>query len=361
MASPSQPVRWWGGAVLALFVPIGFGATRTVVDVLRALEATGVEILYSSDLVPPDLPAVAPLKNSTDAQSRAIAALATYHLVLRSDGPRRFIVTRAPPTRNSPPPPTATEAPPLNEVAVFASRYELVGSEIGGALTVTHEDVERTPGSEEDSLRAIRTVPGLANSLSSRPFVRGAFLEDVLVRLDDIPLADPFHFKNFQGLISAFDPSTVERIDVFTGGFPVKYGTRSAGVIDITPRSETTGYQNRVGASLFSYDASTVGRAEQWPVEWLASIRHSTQILSLQPRDGDIGEPSYLDTLGRLRWQVNPDCALTVGWMLLDDRVQLSADPSNEQADAHNRDVYGWIAANWDPSGALHSRERQLH
>jgi TonB dependent receptor/TonB-dependent Receptor Plug Domain len=337
-------------------VNLSFGATSTVVEVLRALEATGVEILYSSDLVPADLPAVAPIQHSTDAQGRAVAALATYHLVLRSDGPRRFIVTRAPHAPNSPPPQNTTEPPALNEVAVFASRYALVGSEIGGALTVTHDDVQRTPGSEEDSLRAIRTVPGLANSLSSRPFVRGAFLEDVLVRFDDIPLADPFHFKNFQGLISAFDPSTVDRIDVFTGGFPVRYGTRSAGVIDIAPRSETAGYQNRIGASLFSYDASTVGRAEQWPVEWLASVRHSTQILSLQPRDGDIGEPSYLDTVERLRWQVTPTCALTLGWMLLDDRVQLSADPSNEQANGHNRDVYSWIAANWDPSGAVHSR-----
>jgi hypothetical protein len=221
---------------------------------------------------------------------------------------------------------------------------------------VGRDEVQSTPGSEEDSLRAIRTVPGLANSLSSRPFVRGAFLEDVLVRFDGIALEDPFHFKNFQGLISAFDPAAVDRIDVFTGGFPVKYGTRSAGVLDIAPRTETQGYQNRVGASLFSYDASTVGRAEQWPVDWLASIRHSTQILSLQPRDGDIGEPSYIDTLGRLRWQANPDCALTLGWMLLDDRIQLSADPASEQANAHNRDVYTWIAANWDPNGALHSR-----
>jgi len=344
------------GLLLVLYSSLAAAGTRTVVEVLRAFEATGVEILYSSDLVPPDLPAVA-VGDSADAESQAIAALATYQLTLRNDGPRRFIVTRAPAAMHRPAaPPNTTEAPPLNEVAVFASRYALIGSEIGGPLTLNRADVEHVPGSEEDSLRAIRTVPGLANSLSSRPFVRGAFLEDVLVRFDGIPLQDPFHFKNFQGLISAFDPGTVDRIDVFTGGFPVKYGTRSAGVLDIAPRAESQGYQNRVGASLFSYDASTVGRTERWPVEWLGSIRHSTEVLSLQPRDGDIGEPSYLDTLGRLRWQVNPDCGLTLGWMLLDDRIQLSADPSNERANAHNRDVYSWIAANWDPSGAVHSR-----
>ncbi|HWM69222.1 MAG TPA: TonB-dependent receptor [Steroidobacteraceae bacterium] len=345
------------GVALVLHFSLCFGGTQTVVELLRALEATGVEILYSSDLVPPDLPAVTTPGTAADAQSQAVAALAAYHLTLKNDGPRRFIVTRtAAPAPAAPPPKNTTDAPPLNEVAVFASRYALIGSEIGGPLSLDRDDLQRTPGSEEDSLRAIRTVPGLANSLSSRPFVRGAFLEDVLVRFDGIPLEDPFHFKNFQGLISAFDPATVDRIDVFTGGFPVRYGTRSAGVIDIAPRSQTSGYENRVGASLYSYGASTVGRADELPVEWLASIRHSTQILSLQPRDGDIGEPSYLDTLGRLRWQVNPEFALTLGWMLLDDRVQLSADPSNEQANAHDRDVYSWVAANWDPVGALHSR-----
>ena len=356
MITPRQGVSSFSAALLVFFSGVCFGGAKTVVEVLRALEATGVEILYSSDLVPPDLPAVIPPGTAADAESQAVAALAAHHLTLRNDGPRRFIVTRAAPARVAPPPQDTTAAPPLNEVAVFASRYALIGSEIGGPLSLDRDDLQSTPGSEEDSLRAIRTVPGLANSLSSRPFVRGAFLEDVLVRFDGIPLADPFHFKNFQGFISAFDPATVDRIDVFTGGFPVKYGTRSAGVIDIAPRSQETGYQNRVGASLYSYDASTAGHAEELPVEWLASIRHSTQILSLQPRDGDIGEPSYLDTLGRVRWQVNPDCALTLGWMLLDDQVQLSADPSNEQANAHDRDVYTWVAANWDPAGAVHSR-----
>jgi outer membrane cobalamin receptor len=354
---PRDCVRWIGGVLLGIYAGVCLGGTRTVVEVLRALEATGVEILYSSDLVPSDLPAVDTPGTSADAESQAVAALATYHLTLRHDGPRRFIVTRAAAARSSPPPPqSTTDAPPLNEVAVFASRYALVGSDIGGPLGLDREDLQRTPGSEEDTLRAIRTVPGLANSQSSRPFVRGAFLDDVLVRFDGIPLESPFHFKNFQGLISAFDPATIDRIDVFTGGFPVKYGTRSAGVIDIAPRSETAGYQNRIGASLYSYDASTVGRADELPVEWLGSIRHSTQILSLEPRNGDIGEPGYLDTLGRVRWKVNPDVALTLGWMLLDDRVQLSPDPASERANAHNRDVYSWIAANWDPAGALHSR-----
>ena len=53
--------------------------------------------------------------------------------------------------------------------------------------------------------------------------------DDVLVRYDGITLLDPFHLKNYQSLISAIDPAGVERIEVFSGGFPVRYGTRSGG------------------------------------------------------------------------------------------------------------------------------------
>jgi outer membrane receptor protein involved in Fe transport len=333
---------------------VASAAPTSLADLLHALSASGLEILYSSDLVSPDLTVPATVR-ATDPLSRAREALGAYHLQLQSDGQKRYIVTRAAVPRPSVQTPPSIE-PGLDEVMVFASRY-VVKDEVSGELaSFSHADLEQVPGAQEDALRAIRTVPGLANNLSSRPYVRGAFLEDVLVRFDGIPMVDPFHFKNFQNLISAFDPATVDRIDVYTGGFPVKYGTRSAGVIDVTPRTVDSGYEHRVGLNLFSYDASTVGRADHWPIEWLATARHSTEGVVLQPRGGDVGEPSFADTLGRVRWQINPDTAVILGWMLLDDRVRSSSDPTTEQAVAHDRDLYTWITAEWAPSGAVHSR-----
>jgi hypothetical protein len=111
-----------------------------------------------------------------------------------------------------------------------------------------------------------------------------------------------------------------------------------------------------VGVNLLSYDLSTVGRADGLPVEWLATARHSLLNVALQPRGGDVGEPTFSDVLGRVRWQINPDSALILGWMLLDDRVQSSSEPTTEQAIAHDRDLYTWITSEWAPSGAVHSR-----
>jgi outer membrane receptor protein involved in Fe transport len=329
----------------------------SLADLLRSLAASGYDILYSSDLVSPDLQVPETLQ-ATDPLSRAREALATHHLTLRSDGQKRYVVTRsAQPTAPAASVPTPVPAEEhLDEVAVFASRYVLEDQANNVQTSFGHDDLEQVPGAQGDVMRAVRTIPGLANNLSSRPYVRGAFLEDVLVRFDGIPMVDPFHFKNFQNLVSAFDPATVERMDVYTGGFPVKYGTRTAAVFDIAPREVESGYEHRIGANLLSYDLSTVGRFDSWPLEWLATARHSTQKIVLQPTAGDIGEPSYSDSLGRLRWQINSETALIAGWMLLDDEVSSSSDPSTVQAVAHDRDVYGWLAAEWAPSGSLHSR-----
>jgi hypothetical protein len=348
--------RWISFSLSAVFATsVANAAPVSMVDLLRSLSASGLDILYSSDLVTPGLEVPATL-HASDPLGRAREALSAYHLELRGDGQNRYIVTRAAPARTSKPPPAPTGDAALNEVTVFASRYVLKDEANQESASFGHNDLEQVPGAQEDALRAIRTVPGLADNLSSRPYVRGAYLEDVLVRFDGIPMVDPFHFKNFQNLISAFDPATVERIDVYTGGFPVEYGTRSAGVFDITPRTIDAGYEHRLGADLLSYDLSSVGRADGLPLEWLATARHSTPNVTLQPRGGDVGEPSYADALGRLRWQVNPDSALILGWMYLDDRVHSSSDPSTEQAVEHDRDVYTWLTSEWAPSGAVHSR-----
>jgi hypothetical protein len=332
-----------------------------VTDLLQALGATGIEVLYSSDLVPPGLESSA--AQGSDALTRAINALAEHHLILRRVEPRRYIVSREPRapislTANVVPSKEAASSKqaPLEELTVFSSRYTFESVLAGEPFAFAQSDMQRVPGSQEDALRAIRASPGLATNLSSRPYIRGAFLDDVLVQYDGIPLVDPFHFKNFQSLISVFDPAAVGRVDVYTGGFPVAYGTRSAGVLDLTPRSVDSGYEYRVGANLLSYDFSTIGRSERWPIEWLATVRHGIHDIVLKPLNGDIGTPTYIDALGRIRWQANAAAAWTLGWILLDDRVQLSTDPAVEQADVRDRDVYAWLASDLNLSGALHSR-----
>jgi hypothetical protein len=336
-------------------------ARVAVADLLRTLIATGVDVIYSSELVPPNLDAPDAYPQG-DPLSRIVAALAVNHLTLKRTGERSYVVTRAAPPPMPIAPPRATvaavrgpsaRATALDEISVFASRYEFTTGTESEPIKFDEREIEQMPGATTDPVRALRAAPGLATNLSARPYVRGALLDDVLVEYDGIALAEPFHFKNFQSVMSIFDPSTVNRADIFTGGFPVNYGTRSGGVIDLAPRSVESGYEYGVGASLLSYDLETVGRSENHSLEWLLVARLSSDDSVLQRLLSEMGEPSFFDVVGRIRWSVDAASAITLGWLILDDRVTFSSP--EEHAVGRSRDFKSWLRWDWTPTATVQS------
>ncbi len=319
---------------------------QTVESALQGLRDSGAEVIYSSELVTADMLAPPPRAGATPLQ-RASDALAANGLVLRALGPRNYVVMRAPAAE------AAAPEEPMDEVSVYASRYAIDGG-LAEPRELSPTDIERVPGSHDDALRALHSLPGLASNASVRPYIRGSLTEDVLVRYDGIALLDPFHLKNFQSLISAIDPAAIERIEVFSGGFPVQYGTRSGGVIDISAPSNGPGYQLRASASLIAAGVSTSGKSERWPVEWLGAIRRSTIDLLDPVKDG-IGKPEFSDTVGRLRWTTEQG-AWTAGWLLLEDRLELVARDDAESATARYRDEYVWLSRDHRFSDELRTR-----
>jgi outer membrane receptor protein involved in Fe transport len=303
-----------------------------------------IEIIYSSELVPGSLMEAQP-RTALPPLERARRALADHRLALRLVAPNRYVVIAdsSRPTEESP-----TE--PMEEISVYASRYS-IGSEVGEPKRLAGADIENVPGSHDDAIHAVRSLPGVVSNASGRPYIRGSLSEDVLVRYDGITLLDPFHLKNFQSLISAIDPAVVDHIEVFSGGFPVQYGRRSGGVIDIAAPSVDAGYQNQARLSLISAGVSTIGRSDSLPLEWLGSIRRSVidQIEQLEDK------PQFADSLGRLRWTTEKG-AWTAGWLLLDDRLELGDEDEGERASARYRDEYFWLSRQHRFSDALQSR-----
>jgi outer membrane receptor protein involved in Fe transport len=322
----------------------------TVDSLLRALRPLGIDVIYSSELVPADLTAPPPRAGSTPLE-QAADALAAHGLKLEPLAEKRYVVVRmpAPPTAAAPEPDS-----PLQEISVYASRYSIEGRLVAEPRELSASDIEAVPGSHDDALRALRSLPGLASNASGRPYIRGSLDDDVLVRYDGITLLDPFHLKNYQSLISAIDPAAIERIEVFSGGFPVRYGTRSGGVIDITPPSRSSGYENRAAASLISAGVSTLGTSERWPLEWLFALRRSTLDL-LEPVEDGLGQPQFSDSLGRLKYRTASG-AWTLGWLLLNDELDLALSGDEESANARYRDEYLWLARDHEFSDRLHTR-----
>ena len=323
-------------------------AARPVEALLRELSSQGIDVIFSSELVPADMLETAPRAGATSMQ-RVTDALAAHGLELRPLAPRKYVVVRAPP-----PAPAGEDPAPMEVVSVYASRYSIEGRGLNEPLALSSGDIDIVPGSHDDALRALKTLPGLASNVSGRPYIRGSLADDVLVRYDGITLLDPFHLKNFQSLISAIDPAAVDRIDVFSGGFPVLYGTRSGGVIDVNPPSRSSGYENRAAASLISAGLSSMGHADELPLEWLFAIRRSTVDL-LEPVEEEFGQPQFSDSLGRLRWNTEQG-AWTLGWLLLDDRIGIGDEEDEETASATYRDEYLWLARDHEFDSRLRTR-----
>lgn len=337
-------------AWLALCAALRAAEPATVDSLLRALASLGIDVIYSSDLVPPDLVAPPPRAGQSPLD-RARDALAANGLELQPLATQKYVVVRKAVAAAAA---AAAADAPLQEISVYASRYSIEGREVAAPRELSSSDIDVVPGSHDDALRALKSLPGLASNASGRPYIRGSLENDVLVRYDGITLLDPYHLKNYQNLISAIDPAGVERIEVFSGGFPVRYGTRSGGVIDITPPTRDVGYENRVGASLISAGASSIGSSERWPLEWVFAIRGSTLDM-LEPVEEGFGEPEFSDSLGRLRYRTD-NGAWTAGWLLLQDRIVLGPEGDAESAKARYRDEYVWLARDHEFSPQLRTR-----
>jgi hypothetical protein len=345
--------------LLAACCGVAAGASVPTVDeLLRSLIASGIEVMYSSALVPPSLMAPAGTP-APDLLSRVTEALAANRLQLKKVDDQHYIVTRATPDQNSlaavAEPPLARPVPPLpalEEVVVFASHYTFEMA----PNALDHRAIEQIAGTQNDALRAVRSAPGVASTYSARPYIRGGIAGDVLVRFDGVTLTNPFHFREFQSLLSPFIPADVERIDIYAGGFPVRFGTRSAAVIDVVPRTVSAGYDLRADASRLGVVLAGAGQTERWPVEWLASVRRSpSETNVLQPIDANPSDPVFFDALARIRWVVNPDASATVGWLLLNDNVRARAGARDEIATTRSRDEYVWLGWDWSPAQPLQS------
>ena len=128
----------------------------------------------------------------------------------------------------------------LNEVIVTPSHFRLLDNEPGSGQFLDREEVQQMPHAADDLYRAVKRLPGAAGGdFTAKINVRGGEQDELLVILDGLELYEPFHLKDFQSVFSIIDSEAIGGVDFLTGGFPVQYGDRMSGVMDISVATPT--------------------------------------------------------------------------------------------------------------------------
>lgn len=106
--------------------------------------------------------------------------------------------------------------------------------------TISRKDIRgsellRIPGVMNDALKGLTTLPsiGIPNDYFGVLYIRGSDPGSNLYYLDRTQLGYPFHWG---GLLSTISSETIEKIDIYAGGYGAEFGLDSEAVLDIHAR-----------------------------------------------------------------------------------------------------------------------------
>ena len=189
-------------------------------------------------------------------------------------------------------------APSAEEVNVRGNRAP------PGATSIGRAEVRQLPGAFGDPFRAIDALPGVTPIVSGLPFfyVRGAPPGNVGYFLDGVKVPYLFHVGAGP---SVLHPGMIDRVDLYPGGYPARYGRFSGSVVaaeTLVPRPAPHGEAN---VRLFDLGALAETGFDNGRGSALVAGRYSytAAILSLIAKDSTL---DYRDYEARVSYDVTP-------------------------------------------------------
>ena len=326
---------------------------RPVAAVIDDFRAAGFPFAYSDALVTGDMLVLSePEPGEPDDVVRQI--LAPHRLTVRYEA-GIYLVVPAP--REEPPAaPAETRAAPappdIETITVSASRYE-IGRDISSSrFRLDRRTIQNMPDLGEDPLRATHRVPGAAASgASAKAHFRGGEQSEVGIMLNGQKLFDPFHVRDYQNIFSAIDSRAIDGVEVFTGGFPVRFGDRMSGFVLMDSMEVAKPRHTELGISVYNTSVLTSGSHSD--SRWLFSARRGNLDLVIDPK---FGRPRYFDVFGEYTVDLGPRATLSINALYADDGVSvvLETDPDErEQMDSDTRNAQVWLRLSNDWSEEL--------
>jgi len=232
--------------------------------------------------------------------------------------------------------------PEIETVVVSASRYEIVRDISASRFVLDQRTIQNMPDVGEDPLRVTQRLPGAAASgVSARTHFRGGEDTEIGIMLNGHPLFDPFHVRDYQSIFSAIDSRAIEGVEVYTGGFPVRFGDRMSGLILMESLQPLRPRHTEIGISVFNTSVLTAGSTASR--RWLFSARRGNLDLII---DKKFGSPKYYDVFGEFAYDFSSDATLSVNALLAEDNVDvvLETEPDEfEQIISRTKNAQFWV------------------
>jgi hypothetical protein len=326
-------------------------------DALKVLEVRGLNLIYSSDAVRPEMR----IRTEPRATSlrRILDELLAPHGLIARDGPggsvlvvrdRRARMRRVPaPEKPEATPLDAADAAATNAVELTRFEETIVvadvdpGARSAGPLPLALRalDVRAFTGGFENVFRTLQALPGVAGTeeLGSRLSVRGGGPDQNLTIMDGIEIHNPYRLHvpsedlGMVGLASSFNPETISSFELFPGAFDVRHGDRLSSVLVVSNRqgSDAEAIQ---GFGLLSFiDANVIlegrlpGRASG---SWLLTARRTHVDDFAEPLIG-VELPSFADVQARVSWGPRPGQRVTLTGLAGRERTSPTDDAASDE------------------------------
>jgi len=292
-------------------------AGRPVADVLQELRTAGLNVIFSTDLVPHTL-RVKTEPKGPDLREIALQILEPHGLTLQA-GPRgtQLVVPlprkdRPAPARRTASPPPPAERPPgepdtaseplriAEEVNVSDRLGERPGLPSGYTLGST--DVREMAGALENVFLAMQVLPGVVgtNDEDGKLAVRGAGPEHNLILLDGVAIHNPIRFGDFTS--SFLNPDTAANMSLDASGLDAQHGGRLSSVTVFETRdgsrSRALGVSGSIGFT--TGDMLFEGRLPRTESgSWWVTAR-GTYYRAVLDRFDDNAVPGFADLQGKV-------------------------------------------------------------
>jgi len=285
---------------------------QTLADALRAIEARGIQIVFTDDLVRPEM-RVREEPKSTSLRDIVDEVLKPHGLTTRPrDDGALIVVLRF-------------------EDAVDVAAPEVKPPPVRVATEVPAIQVRQTPGGLENVFHTLQLLPGVTatSEFGSRQSVRGGGPDENLIVMDDIELHNPYRLF---GLVSGINPDTVDHFDLFAGAFSAKYGDRLSSMLQIDTRDGRSDKAIRASANVSITDTNVIfeGRLPHAKRgSWLVTTRRTYYDLLLGRASSDVKRlPMFSDGQAKIVWEPAPRWRAVAHLLVSHENSDVGSNPT---------------------------------